>query len=64
MGLDGTSFTVSESYGSVELCVSVFSPRIACPVKFPFTVFLTVSNRSTGNIKIIMLFTQEYRVST
>ena len=48
VGLELTYFTVSESAGSVELCVAVFSPTIQCPIQFPLLIILTVSNRSTG----------------
>ena len=48
VGLELTSFTVSDSAGSVELCATVFSPSIQCPIQFPFPIFLTVSNSRTG----------------
>ena len=56
LGLELTSVTVSESAGSVELCVAVFSPTIQCPIQFPFAIFLTVSNRSTGTKQLYNVY--------
>ena len=53
VGLELTSLTVSESAGSVQLCVAVLSPIIECPIQFPFPIILTASSRSTGKKNIL-----------
>ena len=56
VGLELTSFTLSEGAGSVELCVAVFSPTIQCPIQFPLPTILTVPNRSTGREPLYCFF--------
>ena len=44
VGLEPTFFRVSEGVGVVELCASVLSPDVECPIKFPFEVNLSTRN--------------------
>ena len=41
VGLEQTFFRVSEGVDVVELCASVSSPVVDCPIKFPFEVNLS-----------------------
>ena len=48
MGLERTSFNVSETVGVVEVCAIVYSPTIDCPFNFPFDVSLSTSDNTAG----------------
>jgi hypothetical protein len=41
VGLEETSYTVSEDVGFVNVCAIVYSPSIDCPIEFPFSVGLS-----------------------
>ena len=48
IGLEQTSITVSEDVGDIEICTSILSPDLPCPVEFPFDVtFSTVSGTAS-----------------
>ena len=49
VGLQPTSYQVSENAGAVMVCVAVSSPDIACPIAFPFNVKITTLSGSAGN---------------
>ena len=38
IGVDMPSLTVSENRGSVEVCVTVFTPVLPCPIAYPFEI--------------------------
>ena len=48
VGLEKTSYSVSENVGLVETCVIVYSPTIDCPIEFPFDVSLSTSDNTAG----------------
>ena len=56
MGLERTSFTVSQDLGVVEVCSNVFEPIIECPIQFPFSVILSTADRTEGIAIIFSLF--------
>ena len=57
VGLESTFYQVSEDVGVVEVCAIVYSPNVACPIEFLFTVRLTTTNDSAGKerVKITVL---------
>ena len=44
VGLESTSYNVSENDGVVEVCAVVYSPDISCPINFAFDVSVTTSS--------------------
>ena len=48
VGLERTSYNVSETVGVVEVCAIVYSPTIVCPFNFSFDVSLSTSNNTAG----------------
>ena len=48
MGLNQTSFMVSETVGVVQVCATVRSPSISCPIDFPFTVTLSTQDNTAS----------------
>ena len=58
VSLERTFYQASEDVGTVEVCASVLSPVIDCPIEFPFDVRLTITNDSAGkkvaNINILL----------
>ena len=48
MGLQRSLYQVDEDDGVVEVCISVYSPKVGCPVTYPFTVVLTSVAFSAG----------------
>ena len=48
VGLERTFYQVNEDVGEVQVCVSVPSPDISCPVTYPFTVVLATVAESAG----------------
>ena len=49
VGLERTSYQVSEGVNMLELCVIVYSPSIECPIEIPFNVNLFTSDNTAGN---------------
>ena len=52
VGLEETFISVSENVSTVELCAIVYEPNgtVICPIDFPFTVSLTTSDNTAGNV--------------
>ena len=48
VGLESTSYNVSEDVGVLEVCVIVYSPTVPCPINFAFDVNLSTSNDSSS----------------
>ena len=49
VGLEKTFYPVSEdTIGEVEICVTVKSPSVECPIEFPFAVILTAIDGTAG----------------
>ena len=49
MGLEKTNFPISEeTVGGVEICVTVYSSSVNCPIEFPFAVTLTAEDGTAG----------------
>ena len=50
VGLETTSYQVTEDVGVVEVCAIVYSPNanLACPISFPFNVSLSTGDDSAG----------------
>ena len=48
VGLESTSYNVSEDVGVLEVCVIVYSPTVPCPINFAFDVSLSTSNDSSS----------------
>ena len=48
VGLEETSYTVSEDVGFVNVCAIVYSPTIDCPIEFPFSVGLSTRDGSAS----------------
>ena len=49
VGLERTYYQVSEeTMGGVEICVSVNSSSVECPIEFPFAVVLTAIDGTAG----------------
>ena len=56
MGLETTSYTVSEDQEEVVVCVEVSSPNINCPVQYDFDVLLSTDNGSAGMLILTVHF--------
>ena len=50
IGVEFLTVTVSEEVtsGAVEVCVVIFSPRLACPIIFPFEINFYTEPISAG----------------
>ena len=49
VGLEKAYYPVSEeTIGNLEICVSVSSPSVECPIEFPFAVKLTAVDGTAG----------------
>ena len=49
MGLEKTRYPVSEkTIGDIEICVTVYSSSVSCPIEFPFEVILTAVDGTAG----------------
>lgn len=48
MGLERSFTNVSEDAGVVGLCTVVERPNLSCPVRFSFSVNLSIDNQSAG----------------
>ena len=48
MGLERTFYQVSEDVEELELCVSVFSPDVQCPIEFAFNISITTNDNTAG----------------
>ena len=50
VGLEITSYTVSENVGVVEVCTIVYSPSLPCPISHPFEVTFSTVDGTAGNV--------------
>ena len=48
VGLESTFYDLLEDAGQVQVCTIIYSPKIDCPIAFPFDVILTTINGSAG----------------
>ena len=48
VGLDRTSYNISEEIGMIEVCAIIYSPVIDCPIAFPFDVSLITTHGTAG----------------
>ena len=49
VGLEKTYYPVSEdTRGGIEICVTVNSSSVQCPINFPFAVILTAIDGTAG----------------
>ena len=49
VGLEKTYYPVSEdTIGGIEICVTVNSSSVECPIEFPFAVTLTAIDGTAG----------------
>ena len=49
VGLEKTYYTVSEgTVGGIEICVTMYSSSVECPIEFPFAVILTAIDGTAG----------------
>ena len=48
--LERTYYQVLEDVGEVEVCAIVYSPKIDCPIAFPFDVNVTTNDSSAGTL--------------
>ena len=48
IGLESTSYQVSEDVGVVEVCAVVNSPRIECHIEFLFEISISTSHNTSG----------------
>ena len=53
VGLESTSYTVSESEEVVEICIKAEGVSSPCNITHPFQVILSSSNETAGIISII-----------
>ena len=44
---------VEESDGAVEVCITVLSPNISCPITFPFEFNIHATNGTAGILQIV-----------
>ena len=49
VGLERTSYQITEDVGVVEVCAVVHKPNITCPHELFFNVSLSTSDESAGN---------------
>ena len=49
VSLEGSTYTVAESHGTVEVCVRVASPSGSCPIRMPFSVSISTRDRTAGS---------------
>ena len=50
VGLERTSYTVSENVSRVEVCTIVYSPNLPCPIDHPFNVSFSTDDGTAGNV--------------
>ena len=55
VSLNNTSYTVSEDWEAVEVCVEVSGP-IDCPVQYDFDVLLSTYDGTAGMLILIVPF--------
>ena len=48
VGFERTVADVEEDLGMVQVCVSIFTPIVECPVAFPFELIITTSDGNAG----------------
>ena len=63
VGLELSSYTVSESYGEVEICINAVGANPSCPNIQPFQVSLTANDES-ASVYIIILVHFSYLVES
>ena len=51
VGLEKTSYTVSENVGAVEVCTIVHNSNLPCPIDHPFEVGLLTESDTAGNVE-------------
>ena len=49
VGLERTFYQVSEGVEAFELCVTVLSPNVECPIEFAFNVSLSTTDNTAGD---------------
>ena len=48
VSLERTFYSVSEDVDVVEVCALVSSPRVECPIEFPFEISISSGDNTAG----------------
>ena len=52
VGLERSTYELRLNERSKEVCITVYTPRIECPIEFPFEIMLITSETTAGIIGI------------